>query len=113
MPKLALFARLEAKPGKEADVEKFLQAGLGLARQEATTPIWFALRLGPTTFGVFDAFYDEAGRQAHLAHTDSVQKDTRMCILDFHKPHNSIASGLVSTKLRLRRGTTETYASAP
>ena len=62
MPKLALFARLEAKPGKEADVEKFLQAGLGLARQEATTPIWFALRLGPTTFGVFDAFYDEAGR---------------------------------------------------
>ena len=67
MPKLALFARLEAKPGKEADVEKFLQAGLGLARQEATTPIWFALRLGPTTFGVFDAFYDEAGRQAHLA----------------------------------------------
>ena len=67
MPKLALFARLEAKPGKEADVEKFLEAGLALARQEATTPIWFALRLSPTTFGVFDAFYDETGRQAHLA----------------------------------------------
>ena len=60
MVKLALYVRLEAKPGKEADVEKFLQAGLGLARQEATTPIWFALRLGPTTFGVFDALFNGA-----------------------------------------------------
>lgn len=67
MPKLALFARLEAKPGKEAEVEAFLNAGLDLARQEATTPLWFALKLSPTTFGVFDAFADEAGRQAHLS----------------------------------------------
>lgn len=67
MIKLALFARLEAKPGKEAEVEQFLQAGLAMARDEATTPIWFALRLSPTTFGVFDAFHDEAGRQAHLS----------------------------------------------
>jgi quinol monooxygenase YgiN len=67
MIKLALFARLEAKPGKEAAVAEFLAAGLGLAREETTTPIWFALRLGPTTFGVFDAFYDEAGRKAHLS----------------------------------------------
>src|ERR1041384_5043636 len=66
MVKYALFARLEAKPGKENEVAKFLETGLALARQEATTPIWFALRLGPTTFGVFDAFDDEAGRQAHL-----------------------------------------------
>ena len=65
--KLALFARLEAKPGKEAAVADFLDTGLALARQEATTPIWFALRLSPTTFGVFDAFHDESGRQAHLA----------------------------------------------
>jgi quinol monooxygenase YgiN len=64
--KLALFARLEAKPGKEADVAQFLQAGLGLANQEASTPIWFALKLSPSTFGVFDAFENEAGRQAHL-----------------------------------------------
>jgi len=62
----ALFARLEAKPGKENDVARFLETGLELAKQESTTPIWFALRLGPTTFGVFDAFRDEAGRQAHL-----------------------------------------------
>lgn len=53
------------KPEKN-EVAKFLEAGLSLANQEATTPIWFALRLGPTTFGIFDAFTDESGRQAHL-----------------------------------------------
>jgi quinol monooxygenase YgiN len=63
----ALFARLEAKPGKEADVAAFLQQGLQLANQEATTPVWFALQLGPTTFAIFDAFRDEAGRQNHLS----------------------------------------------
>ena len=66
MPTLSLFVRLEAKPGKEADVAAFLDKGLELARQEATTPVWFALRFGPSTFGVFDAFADEAGRQTHL-----------------------------------------------
>jgi len=63
---VALFARLEAKVGKENEVAKFLETGLALANQEVTTPIWFALRLGPTTFGVFDAFTNESGRQAHL-----------------------------------------------
>jgi quinol monooxygenase YgiN len=63
---VALFARLEAKAGKEKEVAKFLETGLALANQEVTTPIWFALRLGPTTFGIFDAFTDESGRQAHL-----------------------------------------------
>ncbi|BEP54035.1 quinol monooxygenase YgiN [Variovorax boronicumulans] len=67
MIKFALFARLEAKPGKEAAVQQFLEAGLAMAREEKTTPIWFALRLSPSTFGVFDAFEDEAGRQAHLS----------------------------------------------
>ena len=66
MIKVALFVRLEAKAGKEADVEKFLEAGLSMANQESTTPLWFALRLGPSTFGIFDAFSDESGRQAHL-----------------------------------------------
>jgi quinol monooxygenase YgiN len=63
---VALFARLEAKPGKENEVAKFLETGLSLADQETTTPVWFALRFGPSTFGVFDAFKDESGRQAHL-----------------------------------------------
>ena len=66
MLKVALFVRLEAKAGKENEVVKFLEAGLSMANQEATTPLWFALRLGPSTFGVFDAFADESGRQAHL-----------------------------------------------
>jgi quinol monooxygenase YgiN len=64
--KLALFARLEAKPGKEKEVAEFLRQGLALANQEATTLMWFALRLGPTTFAVFDTFADEDGRQRHL-----------------------------------------------
>jgi len=63
---LSLFVRLEAKPGKEEALAAFLMQGLQLANQESTTPLWFALRLGPTTFAIFDAFRDEAGRQAHL-----------------------------------------------
>jgi len=57
---------LEAKPGKEDEVEAFLRQGLQLAQEETTTPLWFALRLGPTTFAIFDAFADETGRQRHL-----------------------------------------------
>jgi quinol monooxygenase YgiN len=66
MLNLSLFVRLEAKPGKENDVAEFLKQGLELANQEAKTPIWFALRLGPSTFAIFDAFRDEQGRQNHL-----------------------------------------------
>ncbi|HWY68497.1 MAG TPA: hypothetical protein VNX88_07510 [Terriglobales bacterium] len=66
MLSLGLFVRLEAKPGKEKEVAAFLKQGLEMANQEATTPLWFALRLGPSTFGIFDAFPDESGRQAHL-----------------------------------------------
>ena len=62
----SLFVRLEAKPGKEAELAAFLQQGLQLAQAEVTTPVWFALRVGPSTFGIFDAFRDETGRQAHL-----------------------------------------------
>src|SRR5262245_61468978 len=66
MLSVGLFVRLEAKPGKEKEVASFLMQGLQMANQEATTPLWFALRLGPSTFGVFDSFQDESGRQAHL-----------------------------------------------
>jgi quinol monooxygenase YgiN len=66
MTQLALFARLEAKPGKEKAVAQLLRTGLDLAQKESGTPIWFALQLGPSTFGIFDAFYSEEGRQAHL-----------------------------------------------
>ena len=66
MVKLGLLAKLEAKPGKEDEVAAFLESGLALALQEEKTTVWFALRLGPTTFGIFDAFADESGRTAHL-----------------------------------------------
>src|SRR4051795_1796423 len=64
---VALFVRLGAKAGKEADLEKFLRGGLALVEQEPATTVWFGIRLGPSTFGIFDAFPDEAGRQAHLS----------------------------------------------
>lgn len=66
MVKLALFVRLEAKPGKEQEVEAFLLGGLPLVEQEPATAAWFGLKLGPSTYGIFDAFDDEAGRDAHL-----------------------------------------------
>jgi quinol monooxygenase YgiN len=66
MVSLALFVRLEAKPGKEAEVESFLRAGLSIVQEEPATIVWFAIRLGPSTYGIFDAFPDESGRQAHL-----------------------------------------------
>jgi quinol monooxygenase YgiN len=61
-----LLLRVEAKPDKTAEVEALLQTAVTQVRQEPTTPVWFALRLGPTTFGVFDAFADDDDRQAHL-----------------------------------------------
>lgn len=63
----ALLVRLEAKPGKEADVENFLRDGLPIVQEEPATITWYAIRLGPSTFGIFDTFPDEAGRQAHLS----------------------------------------------
>lgn len=67
MVKVALFVRLKAKPGKENEVERFLLSGLPLVEEEPATTAWFGIRLGPSTFGIFDAFPDEAGRQAHLS----------------------------------------------
>ncbi len=67
MVSVALLVRLEAKPGKEAEVESFLRSGLAIVQAEPATTAWFAIRLGPSTFGIFDAFPNEAGRQAHLS----------------------------------------------
>ena len=66
MLSLGLFVRLEAKPGKEEEVAAFLMQGLRMANEEPTTQLWFALRLGPSTFAIFDAFTDDSGRQTHL-----------------------------------------------
>ncbi len=67
MVTLALYVRLEAKPGKEKEVEAFLKGGLPIIQEEPQTIAWFGIRLGPSTFGIFDAFPDEKGRQAHLS----------------------------------------------
>jgi quinol monooxygenase YgiN len=67
MVTVGLLVRLQAKPGKEAEVEGFLEGGLSLVEEEPATIAWFAIRLGPSEFGIFDAFPDDAGRQAHLA----------------------------------------------
>ena len=64
---VGILATLKAKPGKEDDVEEFLKSALPLANREEATTVWFALRLGPSTFGIFDAFTDETGRAAHLS----------------------------------------------
>jgi len=66
MVTVGLLVRLEAKPGKEADVEAFLQQGQALVDQEPDTTAWFAIRMGPSTYGIFDVFPDDSGRQAHL-----------------------------------------------
>jgi quinol monooxygenase YgiN len=63
----ALLVRLEAKPGKENEVAQFLRDGQGLVQQEPATTAWFGIKLGPTTFAIFDAFSDDAGRDAHLS----------------------------------------------
>jgi quinol monooxygenase YgiN len=67
MVNLGLFIRLEAKPGKEADVDNFLRECLFLVEEEPNTTAWFAIRMGPSTFGIFDAFMNEPGRQEHLS----------------------------------------------
>jgi quinol monooxygenase YgiN len=67
MVHVGLLARLEAKPGKETAVADLLTGALALANAERATTVWFAIQMGPSTFGIFDAFADEAGRQAHLS----------------------------------------------
>lgn len=66
MVKLAILATLEAKIGKEHEVAAFLKSALPLVEAEPETVAWFAIQISPTTFGIFDVFHSEAGRDAHL-----------------------------------------------
>jgi len=66
MVTVGLLVTLEAKPGREGDVQRFLEGGLALVNEEPDTTAWFAIRMGPTTYGIFDVFPSDAGRQAHL-----------------------------------------------
>lgn len=67
LAKLGLLVRLESRPGKEAEVESFLKSGLAIVETESNTTVWFAIRLGVSTFGIFDTFPNESGRQQHLS----------------------------------------------
>ena len=67
MVTVGLLVRLEAKPGKEAQVSDFLESAVGVVGSEPATTAWFAIRVGPTTFGIFDVFPDENGRRGHFA----------------------------------------------
>jgi quinol monooxygenase YgiN len=67
MEKLAILAVLNAKPGKEKEVEAFLKSALPLAQRESKTVRWYALKLGKSRFAIFDTFADQAGRDAHLS----------------------------------------------
>lgn len=67
MVNVGLLVRLEAKEGKEKEVENFLKGGLTIVEGEAGTITWYAVRIGKSTFGIFDTFYDDKGRQEHLA----------------------------------------------
>ena len=72
---VGLMVRIEAKPDKVDEVEAMLHRACGVIEQEERTPVWFALRLGPSTFAVFDAFADDTARQAHLdAHGDALRR---------------------------------------
>ena len=62
----AILALVEAKPGKEKDLEAFLKSAQPLAVSEPATTTWYAVKLGPAKFGIFDTFPDTAGRDAHL-----------------------------------------------
>ena len=66
MVTVGLLASLEAKPGKEQEVQQLLEGALSLAQQEPDTTAWFAIRMSSSTFGIFDVFPDDSGRQAHL-----------------------------------------------
>ncbi|UJR86618.1 putative quinol monooxygenase [Sandaracinus amylolyticus] len=66
MVKVGLWVRLEAAAGKAAEVEAFLKSAQPLAVEEAGTAAWFAVKLGPSTFAIFDVFADERGRDAHI-----------------------------------------------
>lgn len=65
--RVGLYVRLEAKPGQEAAVAQFLKSALLIVEREPATLTWYAMRLGPTTFGIYDTFPDDQGREAHLA----------------------------------------------
>ena len=93
---LGFFVRIEAKPGMEAEVEALLRSSVEVVRQEPDTIVWLALRLGPSTFAVVDAFPHEPGRQAHLeAGRDKLMEASEL----FAEPPSLVFTDLLAAKL--------------
>jgi quinol monooxygenase YgiN len=95
---VGLLVSLEAKPGKEADVEEFLNAGRALVDEEPATIAWFAIKVGPTTYGIFDVFPDDDGRAAHLQGKVAQALAARADDL-FSKPPNIQQVDVLASKL--------------
>jgi quinol monooxygenase YgiN len=66
MDKLGVMVLLHAKPGKEKEVEQFLELAQPLAEREPGTSTWYALKLGQGRYGIFDTFKEDSGRNAHF-----------------------------------------------
>ncbi|MFS4459543.1 putative quinol monooxygenase [Bdellovibrio sp. HCB2-146] len=111
MVKVALFVRLEAKPGKEEDVIRFLESGLALVHEEPATISWYALQMGPSTFGIFDAFPDESGRKIHLAGKVAQALAAQASDL-FAKPPEIQRVDVIAAKIPPSRGQLENQPSA-
>src|ERR1700676_2903524 len=99
MVNVALFVRLEAKSGKEAHGAKFLRDGLAIVEAEPATTAWFGIQLGPSTFGIFDAFPTEAGRQAHLSGRVAAALMARASELFSKPPAIERGVGVLASKL--------------
>jgi quinol monooxygenase YgiN len=100
MEAFALLATLQARPGKEAAVEAFLKSAEPLAEKEPQTLKWYAIKLGPATFGIFDTFPNEAGRNAHLSGEIAKQLMARAEELFAAPPQIEKVEILASTPLR-------------
>ena len=98
MTNVALWVQLEAKKGKEAEVEKFLRDGLTIVNNETETITWYALKLGPTSYAIYDTFSDNKGREAHL--TGQVAKALKEKAADlFSKPPTIERIDILAAKL--------------
>src|SRR6266853_636281 len=100
MEAIGLLVKLEARPGKEVDAEAFLKSAQPLALDEKATLKWYAIKLGPGKFGIFDTFANEAGRNAHLTGEIAKKLTARASELFAVPPHVEKVDVLANTPLK-------------
>jgi hypothetical protein len=101
MEAIGLFVTLEARSGKEAEAEAFLKSAQPLALDEETTLKWYAIKLWPGKFGIFDTFANEAGRNAQLTCEIAKALTARACELFAVPPHVEKVEVLANTPLKV------------